>query len=119
MFPRVPHILVWTERKLTVLIVNTEGQKPGRYYYLPGFLIKKGQKMHWIYLLTAGIFEISWAVGLKFSHGFTQFIPSALTIICMIASFYFLALALKNLPLGTAYAIWTGIGTLGVNEHSV
>ena len=69
--------------------------------------------MHWIYLLIAGLFEISWAVGLKFSHGFTQVIPSVLTVLGMIASFYFLALALKNLPLGTAYAIWTGIGTIG------
>lgn len=69
--------------------------------------------MHWIYLFIAGLFEISWAVGLKFSHGFTQIIPSILTVAGMIASFYFLSLALKNLPLGTAYAIWTGIGTLG------
>ena len=69
--------------------------------------------MHWFYLLVAGLFEISWAVGLKFSHGFTQLVPSLLTVIGMIASFYFLALALKNLPLGTAYAIWTGIGTIG------
>lgn len=69
--------------------------------------------MHWFYLFIAGLFEISWAVGLKFSQGFSQIIPSVLTVICMIASFYFLALALKNLPLGTAYAIWTGIGTIG------
>ncbi len=69
--------------------------------------------MHWIILLIAGLFEISWAVGLKFSHGFTQIIPSIITVICMVASFYFLALALKHLPLGTAYAIWTGIGTIG------
>ena len=69
--------------------------------------------MEWIHLLIAGIFEISWAVGLKYSHGFTLVIPAIITIACMIASFYFLALALKSLPLGTAYAIWTGIGTLG------
>ena len=69
--------------------------------------------MHWIYLLIAGLFEVGWAIGLKFSHGFSQAIPSILTIIGMIASFYFLSLALKNLPLGTAYAIWTGIGTIG------
>ena len=69
--------------------------------------------MHWIYLLVAGLFEISWAVGLKFTHGFSRIIPSTLTVICMIASFYFLALALKNLPLGTAYAVWTGIVTVG------
>ncbi len=69
--------------------------------------------MHWMFLLIAGLFEISWAVGLKFSHGFTQIIPSILTVVGMVASFYFLALALRNLPLGTAYAIWTGIGTIG------
>lgn len=69
--------------------------------------------MQWTYLFIAGLFEICWAIGLKFSHGFTQIIPSTITIICMIASFYFLALALKSLPIGTAYAIWTGIGTMG------
>ena len=69
--------------------------------------------MHGMFLFIAGIFEISWAIGLKYSHGFTQPLISVVTVICMIASFYFLALALKSLPLGTAYAIWTGIGTLG------
>ncbi len=69
--------------------------------------------MEWIILLIAGLFEISWAIGLKLSHGFTQPVATVITIICMVASFYFLALALKSLPLGTAYAIWTGIGTLG------
>ena len=69
--------------------------------------------MHWMYLFIAGLFEISWAVGLKFTHGFSQIIPSVFTVAGMIASFYFLALALKHLPLGTAYAIWTGIGTIG------
>lgn len=69
--------------------------------------------MEWIILFIAGLFEISWAIGLKYSHGFTKIIPSILTVIGMIASFYFLALALKSLPLGTAYAVWTGIGTLG------
>lgn len=69
--------------------------------------------MHWILLLIAGIFEICWAVGLKFTQGFTQITPSILTIISMIASFYFLALSIKTLPLGMAYAIWTGIGTIG------
>ncbi len=75
--------------------------------------------MHWIYLFIAGLFEISWAIGLKYSHGFTQIISSILTIIGMIASFYFLSLALKNLPLGTAYAIWTGIGTIGTAVFSI
>ena len=69
--------------------------------------------MQWIYLLIAGLFEIAWAIGLKYSHGFSCAIPSIITAVCMIASFYFLSLALKYLPLGTAYAIWTGIGTVG------
>ena len=69
--------------------------------------------MHWIYLLVAGLFEIGWAVGLKLSDGFTNPLVSFFTIIGMIASYYFLALALKNIPLGTAYAIWTGIGVVG------
>jgi len=69
--------------------------------------------MHWIYLLIAGFFEIGWAVGLKMSDGFTRPLVSILTVIGMIASYYFLAIALKNIPLGTAYAIWTGIGVVG------
>ena len=66
--------------------------------------------MSWIFLCIAGILEMVWAVGLKVSHGFSQFLPSILTIIAMMASFGFLALALKQLPLSIAYAVWTGIG---------
>lgn len=69
--------------------------------------------MNWAYLLIAGFFEIFWAVGLKFSQGFTKILPSILTAIGMLASFYFLSLALKKLPLSISYAIWTGIGTVG------
>lgn len=69
--------------------------------------------MSWFYLFVAGFFEILWAIGLKMSDGFSNLLISILTIIGMIASFYFLALALKNIPLGTAYAVWTGIGTVG------
>ncbi|TCL68555.1 quaternary ammonium compound-resistance protein SugE [Hydrogenispora ethanolica] len=69
--------------------------------------------MQWLFLVIAGVFEVWWAVGLKYSHGFTKFMPSVFTIFGMIASFYFLSFALKSLPLGTAYAIWTGIGTVG------
>lgn len=69
--------------------------------------------MEWLILFIAGLFEVGWAIGLKYSHGFTQLIPSILTVVGMIASFYFLALSLKHLPLGTAYAVWTGIGTVG------
>ncbi|MEJ7848332.1 MAG: quaternary ammonium compound efflux SMR transporter SugE [Pyrinomonadaceae bacterium] len=69
--------------------------------------------MNWIYLLIAGILEVGWAVGLKYTDGWSKLYPSILTVIGMIASFYFLSLALKSLPIGTAYAIWTGIGTVG------
>jgi len=69
--------------------------------------------MQWLFLFIAGLLEIWWAIGLKYSHGFTRLGPSIFTIVGMIASFYFLSLALKSLPLGTAYAIWTGIGTVG------
>lgn len=66
--------------------------------------------MHWFYLLIAGLFEIGWAVGSKISNGFSTPCASILTAIGMIESYYFLALALKHIPLGVAYAIWTGIG---------
>ncbi|KAF5041414.1 MAG: multidrug efflux SMR transporter [Sedimentibacter saalensis] len=69
--------------------------------------------MEWIYLVTAGFFEVGWAIGLKYSQGFTKMLPSAITVAGMVASFYFLSLSLKSLPLGNAYAIWTGIGTVG------
>lgn len=69
--------------------------------------------MHWIFLLIAGLFEVVWATGLKYSHGFSQLLPSICTIVGMISSFYFLSLALRHLPLGTAYAVWTGIGAVG------
>lgn len=69
--------------------------------------------MEWIYLLLAGLLEVGWATGLKKSDGFSNWLPSLLTVLGMVLSFYFLALALKKLPLGTAYAIWTGIGTVG------
>ncbi|MBL3518971.1 quaternary ammonium compound efflux SMR transporter SugE [Arcobacter lanthieri] len=69
--------------------------------------------MSWIILLLAGIFEVVWAIGLKYSEGFTKLTPSIITIVTMIISFYLLSLALKSLPLGTAYAVWVGIGTIG------
>ena len=69
--------------------------------------------MAWIYLVIAGFLEVGWAVGLKYSEGWTRLYPSLLTAGTMIASFYFLSLALKTLPIGTAYAVWTGIGTVG------
>lgn len=69
--------------------------------------------MPWIYLALAGLAEIGWAVGLKYTEGFTRLWPSVGTVAAMIVSLALLGLALKTLPLGTAYAVWTGIGTVG------
>ena len=69
--------------------------------------------MSWAYLFIAGLTEVAWAIGLKQSHGWTRFWPSVITGALMIVSFAFLSLALKTLPLGTAYAVWTGIGAAG------
>ena len=71
--------------------------------------------MAWTYLLIAGALEIGWAIGLKYTEGFTRLWPSIATILTMIASFYFLALAVRSLPIGTSYAIWTGIGAVGTS----
>jgi quaternary ammonium compound-resistance protein SugE len=67
----------------------------------------------WVTLLVAGIMETGWAVGLKYSAGFSRLLPSAVTIGLMAGSFYFLSRSLQDLPLGTAYAVWTGIGAIG------
>lgn len=69
--------------------------------------------MAWIYLFIAGLLEIVWAFSMKQSDGFSRLTPSVITIVTMIASFALLALAMKSLPLGTAYTIWTGIGAVG------
>lgn len=69
--------------------------------------------MAWIYLALAGLFEVIWASTMKQSDGFTRLVPSVITIVTMIISFGLLAVAMKSLPLGTAYAIWTGIGAVG------
>lgn len=69
--------------------------------------------MVWFYLIVAGLFEVVWAISLKYSEGFTRLYPSVITIVGMMISFYFLSLSLKVLPVGNAYAIWTGIGAVG------
>lgn len=73
----------------------------------------KGFVMAWIALLLAGLLEIVWATAMKYSHGFTRLTPSVITLTAMVASFALLALAMRSLPLGTAYTIWTGIGAVG------
>ncbi|WP_314093867.1 quaternary ammonium compound efflux SMR transporter SugE [Shinella sp. M31] len=69
--------------------------------------------MPWILLTLAGLFEIGWAIGLKYTDGFTKLVPTVLTAGSMLVSIVLLGLAVKTLPMGTAYAIWTGIGTVG------
>ena len=69
--------------------------------------------MAWVLVILAGILESGWALGLKASHGFTRPLPSLLTIIGMAASFWLLAKAMQTLPVGTTYAVWTGMGTIG------
>lgn len=69
--------------------------------------------MAWLVLIVAGLTEIGWAVGLKYTQGFTRPVPTVLTVVAMIASLWLLGLAVRTLPLGTAYAVWTGIGTVG------
>jgi quaternary ammonium compound-resistance protein SugE len=69
--------------------------------------------MAWLVLLVAGLLEVGWAIGLKYTEGFTRLVPSVLTLISMVGSVVLLGLALKTLPIGTAYAVWTGIGAVG------
>lgn len=69
--------------------------------------------MSWIYIFIAGTFEVTWAVALKFTEGFTRFIPSAVFVVALVLSSYFLAMGIKSIPIGTAYGVWTGIGVVG------
>jgi quaternary ammonium compound-resistance protein SugE len=69
--------------------------------------------MAWFLLVIAGLFEVAWAIGLRYSDGFTRLWPSVGTAVALIASMALLGISLKTLPLGTAYAVWTGIGTIG------
>lgn len=75
--------------------------------------------MHWLILIIAGVFEVAWAVGMKYSHGFTRLWASVFTILAMVISVYLLSLATKQIPLGTAYAVWTGIGIIGTTVYGM
>jgi quaternary ammonium compound-resistance protein SugE len=75
--------------------------------------------MTWIILIIAGMLEVTWAVGLKYTHGFTKLMPTLWTLTAMLGSIGMLGLALRTLPLGTAYAIWTGIGTVGTVIYGI
>lgn len=71
--------------------------------------------MAWLYLFIAGLLEIGWAIGLKYTDGFQKLWPSIATLLTMVASFYCLAQAVRTIPIGTGYAIWTGIGAVGTS----
>lgn len=75
--------------------------------------------MAWVCLIIAGLFETVWAVAMKYSEGFTKLYPSLLVVAAMGASIWLLAVAMRSLPLGTAYAVWTGIGTLGAVVYGI
>ena len=90
------------------------GQGTGNHTCASGHASTRLAVMSWVYLLIAGLLEIVWAVGLKFTAGFSRLGPSVLTVGAMIASFVFLGQALKTIPVGTGYAVWTGIGAVGV-----
>ena len=70
--------------------------------------------MAWAWLAVAGLFEIGWAIGLKYSDGFSKPVPSLLTAVAMVLSIWLLSIAMRTIPVGTAYAVWTGIGAIGV-----
>ena len=98
---------------------------PDGWNNTPPFLTREKEPIHlqdkltgmvvnaWLSLLVAGIMETGWAVGLKYTEGFSRLIPSVVTIALMAGSFYFLSKSLNDLPIGTAYAVWTGIGAVG------
>ena len=75
--------------------------------------------MPWFILFIAGLFEVAWAIGIKYTEGWTRFWPAAFTVVAMIASFYLLSVALRHIPMGTAYAVWTGIGTIGTVVYGI
>jgi quaternary ammonium compound-resistance protein SugE len=70
--------------------------------------------MAWVWLTLAGLLEVVWATGIKYTDGFTRLVPSVITVAAMIASIYLLGLAVRSIPIGTGYAVWTGIGAVGV-----
>jgi quaternary ammonium compound-resistance protein SugE len=79
----------------------------------PPARILGGKIMAWTLLVVAGLFEVGWAIGLKYTAGFTKLWPSLWTVAAMIVSIYLLALAVKSIPVGTGYAVWTGVGAVG------
>ncbi|MEI6089570.1 MAG: multidrug efflux SMR transporter [bacterium] len=75
--------------------------------------------MSWVYLFLAGILEVAWAVGMVYTSGWTKLTPSILTLLAMALGIYLLSISIKTIPLGTAYAVWTGIGTVGTVIYGI
>jgi quaternary ammonium compound-resistance protein SugE len=75
--------------------------------------IREREDMAWVILVIAGLFEVGWAIGLKYTEGFTRLWPTVWTVLAMVASLWLLGIAMKSLPVGTAYAVWVGVGAVG------
>lgn len=75
--------------------------------------MEKGKGMNWAILVVAGLFEVGWAIGLKYTNGFTRLLPTVWTVLAMIISLGLLGVAMKTLPVGTAYSVWVGVGAIG------
>lgn len=89
-----------------------DGKTLGNYF--EALTLWRRIDMAWAYLVVAGLFECGWAIGLKYTDGFTKPVPSLLTVSAMAISFWLLSVAMKTIPVGTAYAVWVGIGAVGV-----
>ena len=100
---------------ISSLLLSKGGRPPPTSGRMPrtAWPLKQGDLMSWAYLLFAGLLEVVWASSMKLSHGFTRPIPSLITLATMAASFWLLAMAMRTIPLGTAYTVWTGIGSIG------
>jgi quaternary ammonium compound-resistance protein SugE len=112
LFRRMADMRHYAFSSRTGCIIRALGTTPCEIH-MDGTARRKEFTMNWVYLFLAGVFEIGWAIGLKYTEGFTRPVPTVLTVASMIVSLGLLGLALKELPVGTAYAIWTGIGTVG------
>src|SRR5690606_10201342 len=101
-------------RASPILYISFQQGRPCRFTDLAGRPANhRRDPMAWVYLVIAGLFEIGWAIGLKYTEGFTRIVPTTLTVGAMVISVVLLGVALRELPVGTGYAVWTGIGTVG------
>src|SRR5262245_11698706 len=114
---RHPLSLLWTSMPVwstntSLASAQTRGGPQRRYRSCPSHILK-GRDMAWIILVLAGLFEVGWAIGLKYTDGFSRLWPTIWTVLAMIISLWLLGIAMKSLPVGTAYSIWVGVGAVG------